>query len=66
MLDVTWPVRYWECFYWATATMMLVGSKGETFVETISCTLILLITVGFFAYILSSIANIICLMNEAG
>lgn len=38
---------------------MLVGSKGETFIETTFCCLTLLITVGFFALILSSINNIL-------
>lgn len=38
---------------------MLVGSKGETFVETVYCCSTLLITVGFFALIISSINNIL-------
>lgn len=38
---------------------MLVGSKGETLIETCYCCLTLLITVGFFALILSSINNIL-------
>jgi len=37
---------------------MLVGAKGDTFIETIFCTVILFTTVGIFAYTLSSISNI--------
>ena len=37
---------------------MLVGSKGDTFVETIFCCCALFGTVGMFATILSSVASI--------
>lgn len=59
MWDTIWYKRYAECFYWATATMMLVGSKGDTFIETIFCTLTLFTTIGAFAYILGNIASIL-------
>ena len=26
---------YVECFYWSTSTLMLVGAKGDTIIETI-------------------------------
>ena len=46
--------------------MMLVGAKGDTFVETIFCTVILFTTVGIFAYTLSSISNIFEAITESG
>jgi len=53
--DSDWQVRYVESFYWSIATFLLVGSKGDSFPETVFCIFILLITVCLFAYILSSI-----------
>ncbi len=65
-----WNVRYAESFYWAQATIMLVGSKGlflliiifysigDTFIETVFCCCTLFGTVGMFATILSSVASI--------
>jgi len=47
--------RYLESFYWAVATFLLIGSKGDTSIETIYCIIILFITIGLFAYILNSI-----------
>ena len=47
-----WWVRYTESFYWALATFLLVGSKGETFYETVYCICVLLVTICAFAYIL--------------
>lgn len=57
--DSEWHIRYSESFYWALATIMLVGSKGETFLETIFCCATLVTTVGMFATILSKIAMIL-------
>lgn len=37
---------------------MLVGSKGETSLETLFCILTLICTVGVFATILSSVAMV--------
>ncbi len=37
---------------------MLVGSKGDTFIETLFCCFTLFGTVGMFATILSSVASI--------
>ena len=39
----------------SVATMMLVGSKGDTFIETIFCSITLYVTIGAFAYILGNI-----------
>ena len=50
-----WNIRYSESFYWALATFLLVGSKGETFYETVFCITVLLMTICAFAYILSTI-----------
>jgi len=49
-------MRYVEGFYWSIATFLLVGSKGDSFEETIFCILVLLITIGLFAYIISTIS----------
>ena len=54
--EFSWYDRYVESFYWGIATFLLVGSKGDTLYETIYCILVLLITIGLFAYILSSIS----------
>ena len=51
--------RYCESFYWALATFLLVGSKGDTIYETVFCITILLVTISAFAYILSTIGSII-------
>lgn len=59
LYDKEWYIRYSESFYWSLATIMLVGSKGETFLETIFCCFTLLATVGMFATILSKIAMIL-------
>lgn len=37
------------------ATMMLVGTRGYTYIEVLFTTITLLLTVGVFAYLLSSI-----------
>lgn len=55
IFDSDWHIRYIQSFYWALATIMLVGSSGETFAETIFCCFTLLSTVGIFATILSKI-----------
>lgn len=51
--------KYIESFYFAAATIMLIGAKGETLMETSFLICILLITVGVFAYLISTISNII-------
>lgn len=38
---------------------MLIGTKGFTFPEVVFVTLTLLVTVGVFAYLLSTISSII-------
>ncbi|KRX11046.1 hypothetical protein PPERSA_05155 [Pseudocohnilembus persalinus] len=43
-------------FYWAIATIMLIGTQGETDAETIFAVLSLLITVGYFAKILGQVS----------
>lgn len=47
--------KYFESFYWAIATFLLVGSKGDTFAETIYCIITLVITIPIFGFILSTI-----------
>ena len=54
-VDSEWHIRWIESFYWACATMMLVGSKGNNFEEILLTTITMLITVGMFAYIINSI-----------
>lgn len=50
-----WYIRYIYCFYWAEATLMLVGTNGETAIETFFAILVLFTCVGFFAAVLSNI-----------
>jgi len=56
IFNSTWEKRYIESFYWGLATFLLIGSKGDTFFEVFYCVLILLQTVGVFAYILFTIS----------
>lgn len=44
--------------------MMLIGSKGNNFLESIFTTTTVLLTVGVFAYTISEIANIIDDINR--
>ena len=64
--DSEWQVRYIEGFYWGIATFLLVGSKGDTFVETVFCIVVLLITIGLFAYIISTIGQIMEDLSRRG
>jgi len=57
--EAPWYIKYVEGFYWAIATFLLVGSKGDTVVETVYCIIMLIITVFLFAYILSTIQQIL-------
>lgn len=57
-MDMIWYLRYIECFYWAEATLMLVGTKGFTSLETLFLSIVLLSCVGFFAAVLSNIQSI--------
>lgn len=50
--------KYIECLYFSVATLMLIGSKGETLWESIFLIIILIITVGAFAYIISTISKL--------
>ena len=52
IVEGAWYVKYFESFYWALATFLLVGSKGFTIYETIFVINVLLITICAFAYIL--------------
>lgn len=56
--------RYIECFYFSAALIMLIGTKGETVVETLFTSTVLLITVGVFAYLISTISTIIEEINR--
>lgn len=42
---------------------MLIGSKGETLAETLYLIIILLITVGVFPYLISTISNLLNKFN---
>lgn len=44
--------------------MMLIGSKGNNFIESWFTTITILLTVGVFAYTISEIANIINSINK--
>lgn len=44
--------------------MMLIGSKGNNFLESWFTTITILLTVGVFAYTISEIANIIDDINR--
>ena len=59
-----WYVRYMESFYWAAATMMLVGTKGNNVQELIFTVIIMFATVGFFAYLINSIGMILDEINK--
>lgn len=48
-----------ESFYWALATIMLIGSKGNTFAETFFVCVTLFATVGVFATIIANIQIIL-------
>ena len=50
--------------YWAVATLMLIGTKGDTFVEVTFVTFVLYVTVGIFAYLISNISTIIDDINK--
>ena len=57
-------IRYIEGFYWAIATFLLVGSKGDTAIESVFSISLLIITVGLFAYILSTIGQVFYFKNS--
>ncbi|KRX10765.1 Cyclic nucleotide-binding protein [Pseudocohnilembus persalinus] len=57
--DGPWYQKYFESLYWAQATIMLIGSKGQTNLETIFCIFTLFCTVGMFATIISRISSIL-------
>lgn len=50
-------------FIRASATLMLIGSKGETVFETMFTIFALCFTVGIFAYILNNISGILTEIN---
>ena len=52
-----------ESFYWATATIMLIGTKGDNFIETLFATSILFLTVGIFGYLINRIGMILDEIN---
>ncbi|KRW98932.1 CRAL-TRIO domain [Pseudocohnilembus persalinus] len=56
--------RYIVTYYWAVATLMLVGSSGNNSIETAFTIITLLWTVGIFAYIISKISMIIQELNQ--
>ena len=55
LIEAEWYENYIESFYWALATFLLVGSKGDTSIETVFCICVLLVTICAFAYILQTI-----------
>lgn len=52
-----------KSFYWAIATVMLIGTAGNTFVEILFLCIILCVTVGIFGYLIGNINIIISEMN---
>lgn len=52
-------VKYAESFYFAVATTMLIGSSGNTYIETIYISITVLVTVGVFAYLISTISMLL-------
>lgn len=57
-------MKYIKTLYWAVATLMLIGTRGNTFIEILFTTIILFFTVGIFAYLVSSIGQIIDEINR--
>ncbi|KRW99509.1 Cyclic nucleotide-binding protein [Pseudocohnilembus persalinus] len=55
---------YIQSFYWSIATIMLIGTQGETDVETVFAVLSLLVTVGYFAKILSQVSMVMDQMEQ--
>ncbi|KRW99724.1 Cyclic nucleotide-binding protein [Pseudocohnilembus persalinus] len=51
-------VKYIESYYWALATMTLIGTKGSTVIETTFCICVLTCTIGIFATILSTFSMV--------
>jgi len=49
IFDAPWYIRYTKGFYWSITTFLLVGSKGDSFEETIFCILVLIFTKELFA-----------------
>ncbi|KRX01124.1 Cyclic nucleotide-binding protein [Pseudocohnilembus persalinus] len=63
-INADWDENYQHCFYWAIATVMLIGSKGNNNIEAWFTILTILTCVGVFAYTISEIANIIDDINK--
>ncbi|KRX11043.1 hypothetical protein PPERSA_05152 [Pseudocohnilembus persalinus] len=51
-------------FYWAIATIMLIGTQGQTDIETVFAVLCLLVTVGYFAKILGQVSMVMDQMEQ--
>lgn len=49
---------YIESYYWAIATVTLIGTKGITTLETLFTIFTLICTVGVFATILSTVTMV--------
>lgn len=50
-------------FYWGMATVLLIGTKGESDLEVVYTSIVLFGTVGVFAYILGTISNFLNIKN---
>ncbi|KRX07422.1 Cyclic nucleotide-binding protein [Pseudocohnilembus persalinus] len=59
IIESDWGIKYAESLYWSQATIMLIGSKGSTYLETIFVCLCLFFTVGIFGTLLSRISQIL-------
>ncbi|KRX11050.1 Cyclic nucleotide-binding protein [Pseudocohnilembus persalinus] len=57
--------QYIQCFYWALALITLIGTKGDTDVETVYAVSCLLMTVGMFAKILGQVSMVMEKMEES-
>ncbi|KRX00497.1 Cyclic nucleotide-binding protein [Pseudocohnilembus persalinus] len=56
--------QYIQSYYWAIATIMLIGTKGQTDIETVFTILSLLVTVGYFAKILGQVQMVMDQMEQ--
>lgn len=45
------------CYYWSTATIMLIGTNGTTIIETVYCNIILFFTVGSKYFLINLLIN---------
>ncbi|KRX05390.1 Cyclic nucleotide-binding protein [Pseudocohnilembus persalinus] len=54
-----WYKLYIQSFYWGIALVMLIGTNGNTYIESVFSSCTLLLTVGVFGYLISTISDIL-------